>query len=64
MERQHDFVRGGQLGFFATASLMQGVLIWIGGVVGYRSMSALDATMRGSRQVQRQPDSAASPGSA
>jgi hypothetical protein len=54
----------GQLGFFATASLMQGVLIGIGGVVGYRSMSALDATMRGSRQVQRQPDSDAPPGSA
>ena len=54
----------GQLGFFATASLMQGVLIGIGGVVGYRSMGALDATLRGSRQVQRQPDSEASPGSA
>ena len=48
----------GRLGFFATASLLQGVLIGIGGVIGFRAMRALEATLTSARQAGRQPESA------
>ena len=47
----------GRLGFFATASLIQGVLIGIGSVTGFRAMRALEATLVSSRQVRRQDES-------
>ena len=48
----------GRLGFFATASLIQGVLIGIGSVTGLRAMRALEATLTASRQVHRDTGSA------
>jgi hypothetical protein len=42
-----------RLGFFATATFMQGVLMIIGGVVGFRAMQALEETLRDHRQTRR-----------
>jgi hypothetical protein len=48
----------GRLGFFATALLLQGALIVAGGVVGFRAMRTLEATLSSARQVRRDPASA------
>lgn len=42
-----------RLGFFATATFMQGVLIMAGGVFGFRAMQALEETLRTHRQTRR-----------
>ena len=42
-----------RLGFFATATLVEGVLIVVGGVVGYKAMTALEETIRTHKQTRR-----------
>ena len=42
-----------QLGLYATLSLVQGVLIGVGGVIGFGAMRALEDTLRNHRQNQR-----------
>lgn len=42
-----------QLGLYATLSFIQGVLIAIGGVIGYRAMRALEETLRTHRRTNR-----------
>ncbi len=42
-----------RLGFFATATLVEGVLIVIGGVVGFKAMTALEETLHRHRQTRR-----------
>lgn len=42
-----------QLGFYATLSFLQGVLIVVGGVIGFRAMRVLEQTLSDHRQAPR-----------